>query len=206
MSRRAAGLVLGIALLLLAAGLAWLWLGGRVRRPGGSVAAAAVPAGPQATFGADLYFPADTGLRVERRNLVATDAPKERIRKIVQALLAGPGDSGGSGGPGGPGDAAAKGGKGLVRPLPPGVEIGAVELTAEGTAYLDLRWADHDEPPPGGSDAEMQAVYSLVNSVALNVPEAQRVVLLWNGTQRVTFSGHLDTSRPLVPNRNLVAR
>jgi hypothetical protein len=200
MSRRAAGLVLGTALLLLAAGLVWLWLGGRVRRPGGSVAAAAGPVGPQATFGADLYFPADTGLRVERRNLVATDAPKERIRKIVQALLAGPGGSGGLG------DTAAKSGKGLVRPLPPGVEIGAVELTPEGTAYLDLRWADHDEPPPGGSDAEMQAVYSLVDSVALNVPEAQRVVLLWNGTQRVTFSGHLDTSRPLVPDRNLVAR
>ncbi len=197
MSRRAAGLVLGIALLLLAAGLAWLWLGGRMKRPGGSVAAAAGPAGPQATFGADLYFPADTGLRAERRNLVATDSPKERIRKIVQALLAGPG---GAGAPG------AAGGKGLVRPLPPGVEVGAVELTAEGTAYLDLRWADHDEPPPGGSDAEMQAVYSLVDSVALNVPEAQRVVLLWNGTQRVTFSGHLDTSRPLTPDRNLVAR
>jgi len=30
-------------------------------------------------------------------------------------------------------------------------------------------------------------------------------VLLWNGTQRVTFSGHLDTSRPLVPDRSLLA-
>jgi hypothetical protein len=197
MSRRAAGIILGIALLLLAAGLTWLWLGGRVRRPGGSVAPAAGPAGPQATFGADLYFPADTGLRVERRNLIATDSPKERIRKIVQALLAGPAGAGGAGG---------AGAKGLVRPLPPGVEVGAVELTPEGTAYLDLRWADHDDPPAGGSEAEMQAVYSLVDSVALNVPEAQRVVLLWNGTQRVTFSGHLDTSRPLVPDRNLVAR
>jgi hypothetical protein len=187
MSRRAAGIVLGAALLLLAAGLAWWWLGGRLRRPGGSVAPAAGPIGPQATFAADLYFPADTGLRAERRNLVASDTPKDRIRKIVQALLAGPG------------------GKGLVRPLPPGVEVGAVELTADGTAYLDLRWADHDEPPPGGSDAEMQAVYSLVDSVALNVPEAQRVVLLWNGTQRVTFSGHLDTSQPLVPDRSLLA-
>ena len=202
MSRRAAGLVLGVALLLLAAGLAWLWLGGRGRRPGGSVAPAAGSAGPQATFGADLYFPADMGLRAERRNLVATDSPKERIRKIVQALLAGPSPAGAPAGSAANGTNAARG---LVRPLPPGVEIGAVELTLEGTAYLDLRWADHDEPPPGGSDAEMQAVYSLVDSVALNVPEAQRVVLLWNGTQRVTFSGHLDTSRPLLPDRSLVA-
>jgi hypothetical protein len=188
MSRRAAGIVLGAALLLLAAGLAWWWTGGRNRRAGGSSgAAAAVPVGPQVTFGADLYFPADTGLRVERRNLVGSDSPKDRIKKIVQALLAGPS------------------GAGLARPLPQGVEVGAVELTPEGTAYLDLRWAQHDDPPPAGSDAEMQAIYSLVDSIALNVPEAQRVALLWNGTQRVTFSGHLDTSRPFLPDRSLVA-
>lgn len=196
MSRRAAGFILGAALLLLALGLGWFWWSGRVRRPGGSAAPAAGPVGPQATFAVDLYFPAETGLRAERRNLVGSDAPKDRIRKIVQALLAGPA------GPSGP---ASPGAPGLVRPLPVGVEVGAVELTADGTAYLDLHWADHDEPPPGGSDAEMQEVYSLVDSIALNVPEAQRVVLLWNGTQRVTFSGHLDTSRPLVPDRSLFA-
>jgi len=190
MSRRAAGIVLGAALLLVAAGLAWWWAGGRLRRLGGSAgsgAGAAVPAGPQTTFAVDLYFPVETGLRPERRNLTGSDTPKDRIRKIVQALLAGPGAAG------------------LVRPLPPGVEVGAVELTPEGVAYLDLRWAEHDDPPPGGSDAEMQAVYSLVDSIALNVPEARRVVLLWNGTQRVTFSGHLDTSRPLSPDRSLIA-
>jgi hypothetical protein len=44
-----------------------------------------------------------------------------------------------------------------------------------------------------------------VNSLALNVPQVVRVVLLWNGTQRVTFSGHLDTSRPLVADRTLLA-
>jgi len=163
MSRRAAGLVLGAALLLLAAGgLTWWWVGRNARRTGGSAAPAAVPAGPQTTFAADLYFPAETGLRAERRNLVGSNTPKDRIRKIVQALLAGP----------------SAGRAGLARPLPPGVEVGAVELTPEGTAYLDLRWAEHDDPPPGGSDAEMQAVYSLVDSIALNVPEAQRVVLL----------------------------
>jgi hypothetical protein len=29
------------------------------------------------------------------------------------------------------------------------------------------------------------------------------VVLLWNGVQRQTFSGHLDTSQPLAPLREL---
>jgi hypothetical protein len=52
----------------------------------------------------------------------------------------------------------------------------------------------------------MVTVYSLVNSVALNVPAARRVALLWNGTQRQSFAGHLDTSRPLAPDPSLVVR
>jgi hypothetical protein len=38
------------------------------------------------------------------------------------------------------------------------------------------------------------------------VPQASRVVLLWNGIQRESFSGHLDLSRPLTPDRSLVSR
>ena len=67
-------------------------------------------------------------------------------------------------------------------------------------------WADHADPPAGGSTAEMQCVYSLVNSIALNVPQAPRVVLLWNGLQRPSFAGHLDTGAPLTPLRELIAR
>ncbi|HZF07200.1 MAG TPA: GerMN domain-containing protein [Thermoanaerobaculia bacterium] len=199
MSRRAAGLVLGAALLLLAAGLVWWGWSGRTRRPGGSASPTSGSAGPEVTFPVDLYFPADAVdrglLRIERRTLTASEVPKDRIKKIVQALLAGP-----TAPPAGSHPA------GLVRPLPPGVALGAVELTADGIAYLDLRWADHDDPPAGGSDAEMQTIYSLVDSIVFNVPQAQRVVLLWNGTQRLTFSGHLDTSHPLGPDRSLLAR
>jgi hypothetical protein len=54
--------------------------------------------------------------------------------------------------------------------------------------------------------AEMQTVYSLVNSIAGNVPQVTQVALLWNGSQRLSFSGHLDTSRPLAPNQVLVLR
>jgi hypothetical protein len=50
----------------------------------------------------------------------------------------------------------------------------------------------------------MQRVYSVVDSLTANIPEVKQVVLLWNGVQRETFSGHLDTSRPLLPNRTLV--
>ncbi|PYQ60097.1 MAG: sporulation protein, partial [Acidobacteria bacterium] len=59
-------------------------------------------------------------------------------------------------------------------------------------------------PPPGGSTEEIQRVYSVVDSIVLGVPQASRVVLLWNGSQRETFSGHLDLSVPLVPDRGLL--
>jgi spore germination protein GerM len=185
MSRRAASFVLGFALALLVGGGAWWWLSSR----GGahtvlSGPEAAAPTGPPVSF--NLYFPADGGgLRAEARALPVSDVPKDRIRKVVEALLAGPKAPG------------------LVRPMPEGVALGGVQLASDGTAYVDLRWPDHPDPPGGGSTEEIQRVYSLVNSIVLNVPQASAVVLLWNGVQRETFSGHLDLTAPLGPDREL---
>ena len=244
MSRRAAGWILGIALLLVA-GAAWWWWrsghGGRGARAGHAEGGAAAAIGESHPF--DLYFPASGGgLRVERRELRVSEDPKDRIRKVLLALLAGPAAAAAApaspaaaagptsaapaapagpaspkgaassaspavaGAPASPTTAAAPNASGLVRPLPPEVKLGDVQLSADGTAFVDLRWPGHDDPPESGSTAEMQRVYSLVDSVALNVPQVNRVVLLWNGTQRITFSGHLDTSRPLVADRSLLAR
>jgi spore germination protein GerM len=209
MNRRVAGSILGIALLLVVGGGAWWWLHGRSGTRGGrrSSAAAESAAGvPTERHPFDLYFPASGGgLRAERRELAVSEDPKDRIRKVLEAVLAGPTAPPASGGAGAakpvPGGAAAE----LVRPFPAEVKLGGVQLSADGIAYLDLRWNDHEDPPESGSTEEIQRVYSLVDSAALNVPEVSRVVLLWNGTQRLTFSGHLDISRPLVPDRTLLA-
>jgi Sporulation and spore germination len=228
MSRRAAGWILGIALLLVAGTLVWWWRsghGGRQARTGRAEGAAAGAIGERRPF--DLYFPANGGgLRAERRELQVSEDPKDRIRKVLLALLAGPSGapspaapppaspaapgsaikgSAAKGSAPAAGPAAAPNAAGLVGPLPPEVKLGDVQLSADGTAFVDLRWPDHEDPPESGSTEELQRVYSLVDSVALNVPQVSRVVLLWNGTQRVTFSGHLDTSRPLVPDRSLLA-
>jgi spore germination protein GerM len=200
MSRRAAGWVLAAALLLVIGGLAWWWQagrgGGRAARRGAAEGAAGAATERHAF---DLYFPASGGgLRSERRELQVSEAPKDRIRKVLEALLAGPAAAAGAAAPG-----ASP--AGLVRPLPPEVKLGSVELSADGTAFVDLRWPGREDPPESGSTEEIQRVYSLVDSLALNVPQVNRVVLLWNGTQRITFSGHLDTSRPLLPDRTLLA-
>lgn len=187
MNRRAAGFILGLALaLILGAGL-WWYLSTRSGGRGGRTGQTADD-GPVAAVPFNLYFAADGGrLRAEIRELKVTERPKDRIRKLVQALLAGPKEGG------------------LVRLFPEGVELGSVQLSQNGTAYVELRWADHVEPPPSGSTEEMQRVYGVVNTVCLNVSQAERVVLLWNGVQPVTFGGHLDLSRPLSPSQSLLA-
>lgn len=140
-----------------------------------------------ATF--DLYFPGEGGrLYVEERELEVTAEPRDRARAIVLALLEGPRN------------------RSLFRPFPE--EVGLVELYVDprGTVYVDLGAEGQEMPPASGSMEEMTRVYSVVDSVALNVPEAQRVVILWNGVQRESFAGHLDTSVPLEPEISILSQ
>ena len=136
----------------------------------------------------ELYFPGGgTWLRAEAAQIPPGD-PEERARSLVEALLAGPQTPG------------------LFAPLPAGVTVEHTYLTADRTIYVDLRAPEGAPPPALGSMAEMLAVYSLVDTVLLNLDdEASSVVLMWNGQQPPTFSGHLDTSRPLAPNTDLIA-
>jgi germination protein M len=188
--RAVAGWLAGIALLVAAGGAAWwLWYGRGAGKAHG--AAVQAPAGAPATrpVSFELYYPSGDGmLHAERHDLQVGEAPKERIRKVVQALLTGPV------------------GEGSVHSFPEGVVVGSVQLSRDGTAFVDLRWPDHEDPPAGGSTEEMQRLYSVVDSICKNVPQVSRVTLLWNGLQRDTFSGHLDTSRPLAPDVSLVSR
>lgn len=188
MNRRVAGLVLALALVVVGGGVWWL-----VRGRGDDDAAAEGPppagTGKRLEIEATLYFPGTGGLlHTERRRLQTTDAPAHQVWSVARAVLGGPQ------------------GRGRVRAFPPDVRVGAVVVGADRTAYVDLRARDRPDPPPAGSTEEQHMVYSLVNSIVDSVPAVGGVALLWNGTQRLTFAGHLDTSRPLVPNRALVAR
>jgi hypothetical protein len=69
-----------------------------------------------------------------------------------------------------------------------------------------LRSADGAEPPGAGSTLEMQRVYAIVHTVLRNEPGLSGVVLLWNGVQRSSLSGHVDTTRPLVLRPELELR
>jgi spore germination protein GerM len=181
---------LWLAAALAAAALAvwWLW----PSRPSGSppeAEEAVDEVAPAAPLEVTLYFP-DAGERLtgERREVARLADPEAQIQAVVEALLAGPRDPE------------------LLRPLPDGVTAGAVHVGEGGLVYLDLEAPGMPAPPAAGSLAEMQAVYSIVDTVLLNIGAAESVILLWNGAQRESFAGHLDTSRPLVADLDLVRR
>ncbi len=192
MNRQVAVIAIAIAVILLGV-MAWLFRSGdgEGEVSGGSIveSEAATAATSVETWTANLYFPGEGGrLYAEQREVPVGADVSLRITALVSALLAGP-------------QVPA-----TRSPLPDGVSVRRVYLVDGGTVFLDLASVDAAPPPASGSWREMQTVYSLVNTVLLNVAEAERLVLLWNGRQLQTFAGHLDTMRPLTPQTTLIAQ
>ena len=188
MSRRTAALVAGATAVV--AILALVWWSTSERRSGEAPAAEEVaPGTPLETTSAELYFPNTAGwLGVESRELPAAADAEARAAQVARALLEGPREPN------------------HVAPVGEGVELSTIHLSGDGVVFVDLAAVQLAMPPVSGSRGELLAVYSFVNSILVNVPEARGVVLLWNGDQRPTFAGHVDTTRPLPAAPQWVAR
>jgi spore germination protein GerM len=188
MNRRTAGLFLA-AVLVIALAILGLWWSQR-DEPGapGRVVTPQVPELQADEVLADLYFPGRGGqLFVEQRALPALEVVEDRLTSLVESFLLGP-------------EA-----EDLYPAFPPEVSLAHVMITDEGVAFIDLAITGQNTNLPWGSRQEMLAVYGLVDTVLLNLPEIQGVILLRNGEQRSTFGGHLDTTRLLLANQDLVA-
>jgi spore germination protein GerM len=143
------------------------------------------PAGP--TQAVTLYFPSNPEgqLREETRTLTLAADPADRIRQIVLALVEGP-KQGGS------------------PALPPSADVRAVFLAEDGTAYLDLSSDALADFNPG-IESETLAVYSVVDSLAANLPEVKRVKFLVQGQEAETLDGHADLTAPFTPDASRIA-
>ena len=107
-----------------------------------------------------------------------------RILSIVEALIKGPR-------------------QGLVRTIPQNTKIRAIYVTQEGICYVYLTSAIADQHP-GGIKSELLTVYSIVNSVVLNVPEVKAVKILINGRESMTLAGHINLQVPVKANMLLI--
>lgn len=186
MNRRWAGgwVAVAVAIVLFAG----LWLFRKPvdsgREPPGSAlpapAAVAVPAPREETWTARLFFPAaDDRLLPQEAMVTSASGARARATGVVSALL--------SVAPAAP----------RVPVFPAEVKLGKLLLLEDGTVIVDLHTDPIAEPPQSGSTIEQLRIYAVVNSVLRNVEEAKRVVLLWNGVQRPSLAGHVDTGRPL---------
>jgi hypothetical protein len=191
MNRRIAWTAAALAAVVFSVALIVLWPNGesRLAEPSPDVTteiSTAVPEAGEDVVSLELYFPGeDDVLHVEERNVPVAEDPQEAIFIVASAVLDGPT-------------------RDELRPiLPADVTIGSVDLDAFGTAFVGLESAAYATPPIAGSNMEMLALYSLVNSVVLNVDGVDALVLLWNGQQLATLAGHIDTRNPIEPRTDL---
>jgi len=146
------------------------------------------PAGPTQSkkSAAHLYFSDRDNyyLMSEQRVVIHSGDPVGYARSIVQALIKGPQNS-------------------LVRTIAADTELRAIYIIPDGTCYVDLAQAAGTHHP-GGCNSELLTIYSVVNSLILNVPEIKRVKLLIDGNEAQTLAGHIDLEFPFDANMLLI--
>ena len=135
---------------------------------------------------AHLYF-SDADHRYltsEVRPLALPDSVVLRARKIIDALIQGP--------------------EGPLTPtVPPGTKLLALQITPDGIAYLDFNRAI-TENHPGGTLSELLTIFSVVNTLAVNIPEIQAVKILVGGREAETLAGHIDIRFPFRPDMRMI--
>jgi spore germination protein GerM len=133
-----------------------------------------------------LYFPSLSArmLVAESRPIKWAPAEADRVRQVLLALAEGPSQH-------------------LGHPLAAATTVRAVFLTMEGTAYVDLS-SDLLSSVYPGIEAESLAVYSIVNSIAANIPSVKRVKILIQGQEVETLEGHADLTEAVAPDPSLV--
>jgi spore germination protein GerM len=136
------------------------------------------------TFPVTLFFAAadDSGLVREGREIDVCDNPADCVTEVIGELANGP--------------------LGELSPtLPAATLVRSVRVDGD-LAVVDLG-NELVEGLPEGSHAEMLAVYSMVDTIAVNFPRIRRVAFLVDGEPAQTLKGHLDLREPLVPDFTL---
>jgi germination protein M len=134
-----------------------------------------------------LYFAATNSpmLQAQDRFVPYHDNLHDQAFEVLKELVRGPTD-------------------GLIPTLPEGTEARDLFITKDGVAYADFS-AALSANHKGGSLAEMNTVFSIVNTLTLNFPEIKRVQILIEDQAVDTLNGHLDLSRPLRQDLSFVA-
>jgi hypothetical protein len=93
--------------------------------------------------------------------------------------------------------------QGLIRTFPDNVKLQNVDIKKNGTALISFD-KNLIEAHPGGSTSELMTIYSLTNTLILNIPKIKKVKLLVDGKEIETIKGHISTRDAFSLNRELI--
>ena len=127
-------------------------------------------------------------LAPERRDLPLPENPAAAIDLVLRELLKGSANAA------------------VPKLLPPDTVLRGAYLLSDGTAFVDLGGPTLSQGWATGSHQELMAIYSVVQTVTANFPEAKRVRMLVNGEPAETLAGHVSLSRALSPAPSMVVR
>ncbi|MCD6487363.1 MAG: GerMN domain-containing protein [Syntrophobacterales bacterium] len=133
-----------------------------------------------------LYFsdPNERFLIPKDRYIPGVESSTDKVKKLVEALISGPGTAD------------------LAKTFSEKTSLRKVSIK-DGTAYIDF---DRNliDFHPGGSASEMLTIYSLTNTITINMPSVEKVKILVDGKDLKTIKGHIDTSKPFTVNKELI--
>lgn len=135
-----------------------------------------------------LFFPSerDNLLHPEEREIFANSSVVVEAKQTVEELIQGSQN-------------------GYISPFPPQTKIRELFLTRRGVVHVDFS-RDFQTDHPSGSSAEISTIYSVVNSLTYNFKSIKRVFILIEGGEKETLGGHINLSRPFLPQYSLIAR
>ncbi len=135
---------------------------------------------------AHLYFSDRTNsfLKSEDKKFSVLNDPLEFGKRIIESLISGPDGK-------------------LMRTIPEKTQLRALYITRNGTAYVDMA-REIKNGHPGGIETEIMTIYSIVNSLILNISEINAVKILIDGKESTTLAGHIDLMLPLKADMLLI--
>jgi hypothetical protein len=137
----------------------------------------------------DLYFGdanSDYLIPESRKVTLEEEDLKKKAKIIIEELIKGPKSN-------------------LFKTIPEGVVLRDITIKDNSTIIIDFS-PELVSNHPGGSSAEIQTIYSIVNSILLNIPSLKEVKILVSGKTRETLKGHIDLRTPLGPNYSLLKK
>jgi spore germination protein GerM len=125
-------------------------------------------------------------LFIEEKEILTGDNIEDQCYDTIQELIKGPTS------------------KKLIPTLPPEAKLNSLFITPDGTAFVDFS-KEIIKEQSGGTEQELLALYSIVNTIILNFPSIKKVQILVNEMQKETLNGHIFIGVPLTYNKSLMS-